>query len=60
MARKVNSDRVVDRYCDVAMARSKGFLPCNESSCKSCIACVEVLNNGERRHFFNEERKGKK
>ena len=42
--------KVIKRTCDEPMARSKGLLPC-EKNCKQCYACIEVLANGERRHW---------
>lgn len=41
---------VMARECDVAMARSKGFLPCDHN-CKMCHACIEILDTRDRRHF---------
>ena len=42
--------KVIKRTCDEPMARSKGLLPCDKN-CKQCHACIEVLANGERRHW---------
>ena len=42
--------KVIKRTCDEPMARSKKLLPC-EQNCKQCHACIEVLENGERRHW---------
>lgn len=42
--------KVIKRTCDEPMARSKGLLPCDKN-CKQCQACIEVLANGERRHW---------
>lgn len=42
--------KVVKRTCDEPMAKSKGLLPCDKN-CKQCHACIEVLENGERRHW---------
>ena len=44
-----NVDRVVRRYCDVAMANKKGYRPCDKV-CRTCHASIEVLESGERRH----------
>ena len=41
---------VMARECDIAMARSKGFLPCDHN-CKTCHACIEILDTRDRRHF---------
>lgn len=40
---------VISRECDEAMAKKKGFLPCNED-CKRCLACIEVKTSGAREH----------
>lgn len=50
MAKENAKPRVVKRECDVAMARKKGYLPCQQQ-CKNCHACIETLNTDERRHF---------
>ena len=42
--------KIIKRICDEPMARSKGLLPCDKN-CKQCHACIEVLANGERRHW---------
>ena len=42
--------KVTKRICDEPMARHKGLLPC-EKNCNKCHACIEVLANGERRHW---------
>lgn len=45
-------------YCDEPMARSKGYIgdsdnpnliPCNKN-CESCICCIEVAEDGSRKH----------
>lgn len=41
---------VMARECDIAMARSKGYLPCDHN-CKTCHACIEILDSSDRRHF---------
>lgn len=51
--------RLVLRECDVAMARSKGFLPCDRH-CKTCHACIEMFDTGERQHVYPRTRGGKK
>lgn len=52
--RKDEIGRVVRRYCDTAMASKKGYLPC-EKNCKGCHACIEQLDNGERRHVTGKK-----
>lgn len=42
--------RVVKRDCDEAMARKKGYLPC-QHQCHTCHACIETTSSEERRHF---------
>ena len=59
--KKVSMDdnpHLVARECDEAMARSKGFLPCDRN-CKVCHACVEMFDTGERRHVYPKTRGGK-
>ncbi len=46
--RTKEEDRVIKRECDVAMARKKGYLPCQEQ-CKACYACIESTST-ERRY----------
>ena len=41
---------VMAREYDIAMARSKKLLPCDHN-CKTCHACIEVLDAGDRRHY---------
>ena len=41
---------VVSRECDVPMASKKGYFPCDHN-CKTCLACIETLDNGDRQHF---------
>lgn len=44
-------------YCDEPMARSKGYIgkdnpnliPCNKN-CKDCICCIEIAEDGSRKH----------
>lgn len=46
-----NEPKIVKaRECDVPMARSKGYLPCDQN-CKTCFACIEILDSGDRQHF---------
>lgn len=42
-------ERVLNRECDVAMARKKGYLSCQQQ-CKTCHACIETTST-EKRHF---------
>lgn len=52
MSSKNNAERIVitKRTCDEPMARSMKLLPCT-NSCEQCMACIEWLSNGEKRHF---------
>lgn len=50
--------RLIARECDVAMARSKGYLPCDHN-CKQCHACIEMFDTGERQHVYPRVRGGK-
>ena len=61
-SKKVSMDddpRLVLRECDVAMARSKRYLPCDHN-CKVCHACIEMFDTGERRHVYPSSRGGRK
>lgn len=49
---------VVRRECDEAMAIKKGFLPCDRK-CKTCLACIEILDSGDRQHV-NLHKRGSK
>ena len=40
---------IIKRDCDEPMARKKNLLPCDKD-CSNCMACIETMNNGERRH----------
>lgn len=46
--------RVIKRYCDTAMASKKRYFPCDKN-CKICHACIEQLDNGERRHVTGKK-----
>lgn len=48
---RYESNRIVRRECDKAMANKKGLLPC-EKKCKTCIAAIEVHADGERNHYY--------
>ena len=49
MSRKGTEEYIIGRECDEPMARSKGLLPC-EKDCKNCMACIEIIETGERQH----------
>jgi len=42
-------EKIVRRYCDEPMAKKKGWIPC-DGQCKNCLACIEVLKSGDKRH----------
>ena len=46
---------VVRRECDEAMASKKGYLPCDHK-CKLCLACIEILESGDRQHVSSRRR----
>ena len=49
MSRKGTEEYIIGRECDEPMAMSKGLLPC-EKDCKNCMACIEIIETGERQH----------
>lgn len=49
MSRKRIEEYIIGSECDEPMARSKGLLPC-EKDCKNCMACIEIVETGERQH----------
>ncbi len=40
--------------CDIAMARAKKLLPC-DNKCLNCHACVVTLTSGEREHITKDD-----
>lgn len=41
---------IVDRRCDVPMARSKGLLGKCLGRCQECLCCIEKDSNGNEQH----------
>lgn len=48
------------RYCDVPMARSKGYVGRCSKDCRRCFCCIEVDINGDSEHVNIESKMKRK